>query len=160
VAVFFFAGHGWRDDKGEFYLMPSDGDPKQLAKTGLSRMEIKRQVQGLPGKVVVLLDACHAGAIGLLFDDLSRELIDEDCGVVVMCAARPSQPAKEKNGHGFFTRSVVGGLSGEAAKREGYVYVHHLQQYVIDHVLELSKETQHPVAIAPPWMGPLKLSKP
>src|SRR5207247_2599819 len=130
VAVFFFAGHGVRDEQREFYLLPLDGDPKKPAETAVSRQELKRKLQAIPGKVLVLLDACHSGAIGLLFDDVSRELSDEDCGVVVMCAARPRQPAIEKDGNGYFTRSLVGGLSGKAPKREGCVYVHSLQYYV------------------------------
>jgi predicted Zn finger-like uncharacterized protein len=159
TAVFFYAGHGGLE-KGEFYLLPQDVDQKNLAKTGVSRAEIKKRMQGLPGRVVVLLDACHSGAIGLLFDDLSRELIDEDCGVVVMCAATPSKAALETGGHGLFTLSVIEGLSGKASKRDGSVYLHHLQQYVVDHVMDLSKDTQHPIVVVPPWMRPFGLSKP
>jgi WD40 repeat protein len=160
VGVFFYAGHGCLDDANEFYLLSCDGDPAKLPRTAVSRSEIKEQMQGMPGRILVLLDCCHSGAIGLLFDDVSRELMDEDCGVVVMCAARPKQTAGEKDGHGFFTRSVVSGLSGQAGQREGVVYLHHLQQYVVDHVLDLTNEKQHAVAVAPPWMRPLKLSKP
>ena len=162
VGVFFFAGHGYRDDAGEFYLMPVDANPKNLSKTAVSRVEIKKRMQAMPGRVLVLLDACHSAAIGLLFDDLSRELIDEDCGVIVMCAARPKQPAREKDGHGFFTRALIGGLSGKGPtnKRDGCVYLHHLQQYVIDTVMDLSDNNQHPIAVAPPWMRPFGLSKP
>jgi WD40 repeat protein len=160
VAVFFFAGHGALE-KGEFYLLPQNGDPRKLKETGLSRREIKRQMQGLPGRVVLMLDACHSGAIGSLpFADLSRELIDEDCGVVVMCAAMSREFALEKATQGYFTRSVIEGLSGKANKRDGSVYVHHLQQYVVDRVMDLSQDRQHPIAVVPPWMRPFGLSKP
>ena len=159
VTVFFFAGHGERD-KNEFYLVPQDVNVNDLAKTGISRMEIKKRMQALSGNVLVLLDACHSGAIGLLFDDLSRELIDEDCGVAVMCAARPSQFALEAKGQGFFTQSLVGGLGGKAQQRNGSVFLHHLQSYVIDEVSGLSQNRQHPVAVVPPWMRPFALSKP
>jgi WD40 repeat protein len=160
VGVFFFAGHGVQDEQDrEYYLLPRDGDPKHLKDTALSRPEIKRQMQVLPGRVLVLLDACNAGAIGLLFDDLSRELTDEDCGVVVMGAARPRESALEDH-HGFFSISLIEGLSGKASKRNGAVYLHDLQGYVVNHVLDLSKEKQHPVTVAPPWLGPIPLSKP
>ena len=159
VTVFFFAGHGERD-KEEFYLVPQDVDIKDLAKTGVSRQEIKKRVQALPGRVLVLLDACHSGALGLLFDDLSRELADEDCGVAVMCAARPSQFALEAKGQGFFTQSLVGGLAGKAPQRNGSVFLHHLQSHVIDQVSELSQDRQHPVVVVPPWMPPFAVSRP
>src|SRR5262249_22891507 len=146
--------------KGEFYLLPQDVDPNDLPKTGLARAEIKKRMQALPGRILVLLDACHSGAIGLLWDDLTRELVDEDCGVIVMCAATPGKVAREKDGQGIFTRSVVEGLSGKAGKRDKRVYLHHLQQYVIDRVSDLSKDTQHPIAVVPPWMRPFGLSEP
>jgi uncharacterized caspase-like protein len=159
VSVFFFAGHGERAGD-EFFLLPQDMRADDLVGSGLSRAEIKRRMQALPGKVLVLLDACHSGAIGLLFEDLSRELINEDCGVAVICAARPSQVALEAQGQGFFTQSVVGGLRGKAPQRNGRVFLHHLQSYVIDAVAELSEDRQHPVAVVPPWMRPFALSKP
>jgi uncharacterized caspase-like protein len=108
----------------------------------------------------VVLDACHSGAIGLLFDDVSRELVDEDCGVIVLCAATPKQVALEKEGHGHLTRSLIEGLSGKAGKRDGSVFLSHLRAYIEDRVIELSKDTQHPVVVVPPWMRPLGLSKP
>jgi uncharacterized caspase-like protein len=160
VSVFFFAGHG-ECDKGEFYLLPQDVAVEDLAGTGLSRQEIKRRVQGLPGRVVVMLDACHSGAIGILFEDLSRELADEDCGVAVLCAARPSQYALEK-GQGYFTQALVSGLAGldGCPQRDGKVYLHHLQSHVVDRVSTMSNEQQHPVAVVPPWMRPFALSRP
>jgi WD40 repeat protein len=161
VSVFFFAGHGELANK-EFYLLPQDFDEKDLTKTGVSRAEIKERVQKLPGKVLLLLDACHSGAIGLLYEDgLSRQLADEDCGVAVLCAARPSEFALEK-GQGFFTQALISGLAGldGCPQRNGRVFVHHLQSHVVDRVADLSKEKQHPVAIVPPWMRPFALSQP
>jgi WD40 repeat protein len=158
VTVFFFAGHGDLDRK-EFYLVPQDVNMKDLAGTGVSRTDIKKAMQALPGKVLVLLDACHSGAMGLLFDDLSRELIDEDCGVALMCAALPSKVAMEQK-QGFFTQALVGGLGGKGPQHNGSVFLHHLQSYVIDAVGDLSKDRQHPVAVVPPWMRPFPLSRP
>jgi WD40 repeat protein len=161
VAILFYAGHGALEG-GEFYLLPQDVDVKDLPTTGLSRTELKEQMQGVPGRVLVLLDACHSAAIGVLFDDVSRELTDEDCGVVVMCASRPKEVALEKGGHGHLTRSVIDGLKGKASvsPRDKCVYLHHLQQFVIDNVEKLSNDTQHPTVVAPPWMRPFSLSKP
>src|SRR5205085_10288146 len=132
----YYAGHGELAGK-EFYLVPQDADFSTLPQKGLSRTELKKQMQALPGRILVVLDACHSGAIGLLFDDVSRELTDEDCGVAVLCAARPSQVALEANGRGYFTQSLVGGLRGLGPQRNGAVFVHHLQTYVIDTVSEL-----------------------
>src|SRR5207253_9119294 len=74
-------------------------------------------------------------ALPILFDDMSRELSDEDCGVVVMCAASPREKAGEKD-HGYLTQSVLEALAGKAAvsKKDESVYLHHVQQYIIDRV--------------------------
>ena len=161
VTVFYFAGHG-ELDKGEFYLLPQDVKPADLAKTGVSRKEIKEYVQAIPGKVLVVLDACNSGAIGLLFNDLSRELIDDDCGVAVMCAALPRQYALEAKGKGFFTTDLAGGLGNKdlANQRDGCVYLHQIQSHVITEVMNQSNHRQHPVVVIPPWMRPYPLSKP
>jgi WD40 repeat protein len=161
LAIIFYAGHGALEKK-EFYLLPQDVEPKNLAGTGLSRTEIKKRLQGMPGRIMLVLDACHSAAIGVMFDDLSRDLVDEDCGVVVMCAASPKEVALEKGGHGNLTRSIMEGLSGKAStsKRDHCVYLHHLQQFIIDNVEELSNDTQHPTVLIPPWMRPFSLSKP
>jgi WD40 repeat protein len=163
VAVVFFAGHGEKDDKGRFYLLPQDVDVQDLAQTAISGEVLKQHLADLPGRVLLLLDACHSGAIGLGagISDLARNLADEDCGVVVMCAALGSETAGEANGHGHFCQALIEGLQGKAAHnpRDGCIYLHHLEQYVIDRVLELSHDEQHPTT-AKPTIRPLALAKP
>jgi WD40 repeat protein len=171
VTVVFFAGHGETEGKS-FYLLPQDVRVGNLGKTAVSADELKRQLASLPGRVVLFLDACHSGALGkavldLARDkavhDLARDLSDEDCGVVVMCAALGSEKAGEANGHGFFCQALMEVLRGErqAPKnpQDGKVYLHHVEQYVIDRVQELSHDEQHPTA-ARPALRPLAIAKP
>jgi WD40 repeat protein len=167
VAVVFYAGHGEVEGKS-FYLLPQDVKLADLAKTGLSGEELRQHLADLPGRVVLLLDACHSGRIGNVISDMARDLSDEDCGVVVVCAALGSERAGEADGHGFFCRALMEVLSGERpmAKvppprnpRDGLVYLHHVEQYVIDRVQDLSHDEQHPTA-AQPALRPLALSRP
>jgi WD40 repeat protein len=162
VTVVFFAGHG--DTEGtRFYLLPQDVRVKDLENTAISGEELKQKLADLPGRVVLLLDACHSGAVGKAILDLARDLADEDCGVVVMCAALGSEMAGEADGHGFFCRALMEVLGGERQAprnpRDGCVYLHHVEQWVIDRVQELSKDEQHPTA-ARPALRPLALAKP
>jgi uncharacterized caspase-like protein len=161
LAVVFYAGHGGKDDKGNFYLLPQDVDKTKLAETGISADELKQHLAALRGRVLLLLDACHSGAIGPVINDLARDLADEDTGVVVMCASLGSEEAGEGDGHGYFCRALIDGLDGKARKnpRDGCVYLHHLEQYVIDTVQELSQDKQHPTT-AKPAIRPLPLSQP
>jgi hypothetical protein len=162
LAVVFYAGHGDKDEKGRFYLLPQDVDVQKLAQTAVSGDVLKQNLADLPGRVLLLLDACHSGAVGRgVISDLARDLADEDCGVVVMCAALGSEKAGEADGHGFFCQALIEALQGKAAHnpRDGYIYLHHLEQYVIDRVLELSHDEQHPTS-AKPTIRPLALAKP
>jgi hypothetical protein len=164
VAVVFYAGHGEQAGRS-FYLLPHDVDHEDLQKTGISGEELKEHLRQLPGKVLLLLDACHSGAIGRAISDIARDLSDEDCGVAVLCAALGSETAGEDPAlkHGYFCQSMLEALNGANGAprnaRDGRVYLHHLEQYVIDRVQELSKDTQHP-ARAIPTMRPLALAKP
>src|SRR5262249_24250452 len=60
VAGVFFAGHGARDSEGSLYLLPADVDPDNLLATGIPGEQVKKALAALPGRVLFLLDACHA----------------------------------------------------------------------------------------------------
>jgi hypothetical protein len=163
VAVIFYAGHGETDDKGGFFLLPHEVDVTRLAETGVSGEKLKELLADLPGRVVLLLDACHSGAIGKVINDMARDLADDDCGVIVLCAALGTEKAGEADGHGYFCKALLEVLKGEhqAPKnpRDGCVYLHHVEQYVIDRVQELSQDEQHPTT-AKPALPPLPLARP
>src|SRR5262249_10626077 len=97
VAGVFYAGHGVQERRS-FYLLPQDVEVKALKKTAISGDELKQQLAGLRGKVLLLLDACHSGAVGRAISELARGLADDDCGVVVLCAALGSETAGEQGG--------------------------------------------------------------
>jgi len=86
VAVIFYAGHGL-NKKGNFFLCPIDTNFDDPEKTAIADDEIKKRLADMPGRILVMLDACHSGATGVRVDRLARDLSDDDCGVVVMCAA-------------------------------------------------------------------------
>jgi hypothetical protein len=98
-----------------------------------------------------------------LTDDLVRDLVTDDYGVIVMCSAMGREFARESNEHrhGFFTQALVEGLSGKAEKTpDGAVYLHKLDAYVTDRVKELAKGQQHPVTAKPASIRSFPLSKP
>ncbi len=171
VGVLFFACHGMKDDAGNFYLLPVDGDPADLLATGVADTDLKKALAALPGRVLALLDACHAGSVGgdkrraagALTDDLVRDLVTDDYGVVVMASSMGREFSLESNEHrqGCFTLALVEGLSGKAARTaEGVVYLHQLDAYVTDRVKELTKGRQHPVTAKPTSVRSFPLARP
>ena len=170
VAIISFAGHGAKDSDGTFYLLPVDVDPEDLLTTGVPGDQIKRTLAGIPGKFVLLLDACHAGAVDgerrrggeSLADDLVRDLVTDDYGVVVMCSAMGREFALESPTveHGYFTLAIVEGLNGQADyNQDRVVHLNELDLFVTDRVKVLSSGRQHPVTVKPASIRSFPLSK-
>lgn len=63
VVMVFYAGHGIRDPEGRFYLLPADMNFRDLPHSAISEDEPKEGLAELPGRVLLLLDACHAGKV-------------------------------------------------------------------------------------------------
>jgi WD40 repeat protein len=172
VAVISFSGHGARDNDGTFYLAPVDVKPSSLAATGVPGDQVKKTVASFPGRILLLLDACHSGAldggdkrraIGGLTDDIVRDLATDDFGVIVMCSSmgREYSLESDKDKQGMFTRALLEGLGGKADyNHDGFVYLSELDTYITDRVKELSEGKQHPVTAKPASIRSFPLSRP
>jgi uncharacterized caspase-like protein len=171
VAVIFFAGHGAQEADGTFYLMPADVEPDDLLSTGVPGDQIKRTLAGMPGKFIVMLDACHAGAVdgekrrgaGSMTDDLVRELATDDYGVVVMCSSMGREFSLESQTveHGYFTLALIEGLSGKADyNQDRVIHLNEVDLYVTDRVKVLSQGRQHPVTARPTSIRSFPLTRP
>src|SRR5205085_4732769 len=63
TAVLFFAGHGINDPStGQYNFLPVAGNPDKRS-TLLPSTDIKTTVASIAGKVILLLDTCHAGNV-------------------------------------------------------------------------------------------------
>lgn len=170
IAVIAFSGHGDVDSDGMFYLVPSDFEIGDLESTGVPSSQFKATLAGLKGRVLVLLDACHAGAAdrggrqtrGISFtDDLARTLSSDDYGVIVMCSSTGSELSEERDdiGGGLFTVAVVEALGGKADyDRDRHVDVTELDSYVSSRVKQLSGGRQRPVTAKPASVVPFSLT--
>jgi WD40 repeat protein len=169
--LIFFAGHGKRDEQNDFYFMPVEVDSDDVSTTGLSEGDFKNAVKGIPGRVILLLDACHSGALiendrrsgDGLTDRLYRDLTSNEYGLVMMCSSKGVEVSKESNAHkgGLFTVALVEGLSGKARKTsDGAVYLKALDDYVTDRVQVLSEGHQHPLTRQPTTISNIPLTRP
>ena len=160
VGVVFYSGHGDRDGAGAFYLMPHDVDPTQLLATGVPDSQLKGALKGTPGRLLLLLDACHAGAANgdkrkgdvALTDELVSELATDDYGVYVMASSMGREFSLESSDlkAGYFTLALTEGLSGKAdVNSDKAIYSNELDTYVSERVKSLSNGQQHPVTAKP-----------
>ena len=121
VGVVFFSGHGQKDGEGNLFLLPVDVDTEDLLTSAVPEAILKQALAGLPGRVIAMLDACHAGAVGGdrrkgtsgLTDDLVRDLVTDDYGVIVMASSMGREESQEINTtavavHGGVDRGTLG----------------------------------------------------
>jgi formylglycine-generating enzyme required for sulfatase activity len=145
---FFFAGHGILED-GIDYLMPSDGDPDNVANTGIAVNQVIQNLRGSgAGNVILALDACRnqvrRNGTTRSGEGIGRETEREAkiADVISIAACSPSEYSYEVDElqHGAFTYALVEGLGVQgrcatAAK---------LNSYLKYRVPELAKTRQTP----------------
>ena len=139
--IFYYAGHGFPDEKNNSaYLLPIDGDARQIEQTGISLATLYADIAQLPFKnSFVLLDACFSGA--------KREdvMLSSSRGVaikvkndvppgnlVVFSASQGDETAHqlEEKGHGLFTYYLL----KELQQTGGDVNLGDLSDYVTKQV--------------------------
>ena len=114
--------------------------------------EMLRVVRRNVHAVVVMLDTCHAGALGIpaarvvSADEMARQMTAGE-GFFLLAATKPGEESKEQSSlaHGAFTYAVLEGLRGSAdADADGVLTVSELFGYVARRVPTLTQGRQHP----------------
>ncbi|MEE8433802.1 MAG: caspase family protein, partial [bacterium] len=161
VAVVFMAGHGLKDNRGNYYFLPHDGDANRLRRTGVNWRDLNDVISNLPSKVLLFTDTCKAGAVtgkrravGSLVNitEALRELNAADNGVVIMAASTGNELSQERPewGHGAFTKALLEGFDGKAdVNRDGVIDMKEIDLYVTNRVKELTGGEQHPTTEIP-----------
>jgi uncharacterized caspase-like protein len=163
VAVILFSGHGARAD-GDFYLLPSDVETASDTDIAITAVDVDTLVKivggmGEKGKVLVLLDACHSGAIGEGrkeaaapdIADVRAALAAAGNGVIVFSSSRGSEISLESPDwrNGAFSQAVMAALEGKGDRNgDGWLTVSELERSVVDQVREMTDDEQNPTMTA------------
>ena len=152
--IIFFAGHGLASSDGkELYLLPQDGDPDLLSRTGLSRTEIFQGIIDLkPKSVTMFLDTCYSGIsrdeemllasarpIRIVASD-EREIPEN---FTIFSASQLDQISSGLKGakHGIFSYYLMKGLEGKAdANKDKQITNGELLAYMDQNVSQKASE--------------------
>ena len=139
----YYSGHGAPNTKtGEAYLVPYDGDPLYIDKTGYSLQFLYDHLNRLPAReVVVVLDSCFSGAGGRsviakgmrpLILSVENPLLSQGKTFVLGASAGDQvSNTYEKKGHGLLTYFFLKGLQGEGdLNRDGTLDLVELYTFV------------------------------
>jgi uncharacterized caspase-like protein len=170
-ALLFFSGHGVTTPELASYLLPQDVEPAQLIATALNKRVILDVLKGLPGRVLVFLDACHAaggleaaGMSGVRRLDtvgLVNEFADAQNGIVSFVSSQGDEASweDERWKNGAFTSALVEGLDGKAVSAgETEILTIDLYRWLLKQVQILTDKKQTPIMHSPPNLAPFAVA--
>lgn len=159
----FFSGHGARVGRGPVAtsaLIPYDCKLSDVAGTTLGEAELSTALAAIKtARLLVIIDACHAGGAATLKTDLSQDLVEgfdekslqrlaSGTGRVVLASSRASETSIVLGGarNSVFTAAMLAGLKGAASVAiDGTIKVFDLFNYVSEAVRQAVPGRQHPV---------------
>ena len=126
MALFFFAGHGFISNRGG-YLRTTDA---RQYDEGVSMDEVLLAANKSKARSkVVILDCCHAGAMGSpALNENDQALLSE--GLSVLAASSAREAAREQNRAGVFSSLLIDALNRGAADLRGNITPGSLYAYV------------------------------
>jgi uncharacterized caspase-like protein len=159
MAVIYYGGHGGNDPPVGFYLAPGRYRDHNWRRTMISGADLRRSVAAIPGRVIVLLDTCYAGA---LLDE-APDLKDGRAAYLVATRAGESNRGVSRARHCDFTQALLDALdgrNGSDADGDGAVTLEELGRHIARHVLERRLGWQRAVLNIPPALQRVALSRP
>ena len=156
LCMFFFAGHGYRDERDRFFFMPYGGNTKRTYEC-FSATDFKDAAEKINCKFVVFADACYSA--GLLEGNRSaaaehfvEQLRRSKNGMLFYASSAGDTKSKEDPtwGNGAFTKALVEAFNG-AARKDGDegLSTRSLDAYLYEAVRKTTDYKQTPVFMNP-----------
>lgn len=150
TVVISFAGHGVQGKRG-LYLAVADSNPKNLQGTAVNWTDIAKIVADIRAhRVIVLIDACHAGNFAEANIKIQDELADrlgKTSNCVIITASKGDEFSQEiaTLGHGVFTLAMLDALVGKAdSDADGILTLGECKTYIQTEVPRQTQKSQHP----------------
>ena len=178
ISIVFLSGHGIRDAKQNFWFLTREADLARLRTTAISNDDLLDLIASIPGKKVLFIDACHAGAampgikaapsdVAPDMNKLVNDFSTAGSGLVVYGASMGTELSHEDakwDQHGAFAEALIEAIGEGKAKIDasGRITTDMLDFYLVQRVKDLTDGEQHPVMNRPSLVPdfPLALAKP
>lgn len=159
---FFFSGHGAPDPKsGTAFLMPWDGNPAFLDKSGLPLNRLYDSLGKVHGRVLVVLDSCFSGrgqrsviqhgTRPLVTVNMPVDALPENVSVMAASKGDEVTGSLDDQGHGLFTYYFLKDLN--SGEKDTGALCRTLGPQVADASARQSR-TQTPVCMGPSFQLP------
>jgi Caspase domain len=160
VAMIFLAGHGVTTPDQHYRFLPYDYDANRVERTTISDGELQDYLTKIGGKKIFFFDTCYSGALlsGRAtstqpdVDKFANQLKAAENGIVVFTSSTGNELSQEKDewNNGAFTKAVVEGLRGAAARPQNpVIMISDLNGYVSQRVRDLTGGNQKPMMAMP-----------
>ena len=159
ICLFFYAGHGYRDEKDRFYFMPYGSTTDKLYNC-FSAADFKNMADDINCKLIVFTDACYSAALfegnrSAATTHFIEQLRRTKNGMLLYASSASDTKSKEDPswGNGAFTKALVAAFNGGARQQfdEG-LSTQQLELYLYKEVRRLTNFKQTPIFINPNGM--------
>lgn len=156
VCMFFFAGHGYKDERDRFYFMNYGAHTDKLYNC-FSAQDFRSVADEIHSKLLVFADACFSGALlegnrSAAAAHFVEQLSRSKNGMLLYASSAGDTKSKEDPawGNGAFTKALVEAFGG-AARQEGEtgLSTQELEMYLYRAVRKTTDFKQTPVFINP-----------
>lgn len=156
VCIFFFAGHGMRDEKDLFYFMPYGCNTNKLYEC-FSASDFRNEAEDIHGKLIAFVDACYSGALfeggrSAATTHFIEQLKRSKNGMLLYASSSSDTKSREDESweNGAFTKALVEALNGAAKEEhtEG-LSTQELEHFLYKQVRKLTDFKQTPIFINP-----------
>jgi WD40 repeat protein len=157
--IVFMAGHGVTNATQDFYFLPADVDMTEgmMEATAIDGDIIRKGLSRIPGKVVLFMDACHAGngiQGGVSRVDMTGVAngLSDGASVVMFASSTGREVSYESSEwqNGAFTEALLAVIGDqEAYGKDGLLSISELDENLTVRVEELTEAKQTPVMTKP-----------
>ena len=156
VCIFFYAGHGLRDEKDRFFFIPYGCNSDKLYDC-FSATDFRNEAEDINGKLIAFVDACYSGALfegtrSAATSHFVEQLKRAKNGMLLYASSSSDTKSREDEswGNGAFTKALVESFNGAAREEQSEgLSTQKLEHFLYKEVRKITDFKQTPIFINP-----------